>query len=79
MFRNNNKSAFDNSDFVTKAVLDLLKNGCIEKFKIKPTVVNPLTVSIQMLGKKRLILDLREVNKHVMKQKNKFENWKIGR
>jgi hypothetical protein len=34
MFRNNNKSAFDNSDFVTEAVLDLLKNGCIEDVKI---------------------------------------------
>jgi hypothetical protein len=50
MFRNNNKSAFDISDFVTEAVLDLLKNGCIEDVKIKPTVVNPLTVSIQKSG-----------------------------
>ena len=78
MFRNNNKSAFDNSDFVTKAVLDLLKNGCIEEFKIKPTVVNPLTVSIQKSDKKRLILDLREVNKRVMKQNIKLEDWKIA-
>ena len=74
MLRNNNKSAFDNSDFVTEAVFDLLKNGCIQEFKIKPTLVNPLTVSIQKSGKKRLILDLREVN--VMKQKIKFEDWK---
>jgi hypothetical protein len=65
--------AFDNSDFVTEAVLDFLKSGCIEKVKIKPIVVNPLTVSIQKLGKRRLILDLREVNKHVMKQTIKFE------
>ena len=53
MLRNNNKSAFDNSDFETEAVLDFLKSGCIEEVKIKPIVVNPLTVSIQKLGKRR--------------------------
>lgn len=42
MFKNNNKSAFDSSDFVTEAVLELLKNDCIEEVKIKPAVVNPL-------------------------------------
>ena len=47
----------------------------LEEVKIKPTVVNPLTVSIQKSGKKRLILDLREVNKHVMrKQKISLED-----
>ena len=50
----------------------------LEEVKIKPIVVNPLTVSIQKSGKKRLILDLREVNKHVMKQNIKFEDWKIA-
>jgi hypothetical protein len=58
MFRNNNKSAFGNSDFETEAVLDLLYNGCIEEVTIKSTVVNPLTVSMQKSGKQRLILDL---------------------
>ena len=39
--------------------------------------VNPLSVSVQSSGKKRLILDLRFVNKHVWKQKGKFEDLKV--
>lgn len=31
-------------------------------------VVNPLSVSIQSCGKKRLLLDLRHVNKHIWKE-----------
>jgi hypothetical protein len=38
-------------------------------------VVNPLTVSINGKGKERLILDLRHVNKQVVLNKIKFENW----
>ena len=39
-----------------------------------PHVVNPLSVSVQSCGKKRLILDLRHVNKHIWKEKFKFED-----
>jgi hypothetical protein len=38
-------------------------------------VVNPLTVSINGKGKERLILDLRHVNKQVVLNQIKFENW----
>jgi hypothetical protein len=38
-------------------------------------VVNPLTVSINGKGKERLILDVRHINKHVVLNKIKFENW----
>ena len=41
-----------------------------------PTVVNPLSVSIQANGKKRLILDLRYPNQFVKKSKIKFEDAK---
>ena len=43
-----------------------------------PEVVNPLSVAINKSGKKRLILDLREVNLHVWKEKVKFEDFKIA-
>ena len=43
-----------------------------------PYVVNPLSVSVQPNGKKRLILDLRYVNKHLIKQRVKYEDWKIA-
>ena len=41
-------------------------------------MVNPLSVSVQPNGKKRLILDLRYVNKHLIKQGVKYEDWKIA-
>ena len=41
----------------------------------KPHVINPLSVSTNSSGKKRLILDLRYVNKNLCKQSVKFEDW----
>ena len=38
-------------------------------------MVNPITISINGKGKERLILDLRRVNKQVVLNKIKFENW----
>ena len=40
----------------------LLKVGSVVRCPCPPIVVNPLSVSIQPNGKKRLILDLRYVN-----------------
>jgi len=69
----NNRSSFDNSEFVIKAITELKLNGCIAEVSYKPYVVNPLTVSVNDSGKQRLVLDLRHVNKYVQKQKIKFE------
>ena len=43
---------------------------------VPPRVVNPLSVSVQANGKKRLILDLRYVNKFLRKLHVKYEDWK---
>ena len=40
-------------------------------------MINPLSVSVQSCGKKRLILDLRYVNQHIFKQRIKFEDWRV--
>ena len=74
----NNKSAKLESEFVSEAICDLLKRGLIEKCIDIPYVVNPLTVSVQNNNKKRLILDLRNVNKHVWKQSIKYEDLRIA-
>ena len=58
----NNKPALQNSDFVLSAITELLKVGSVVECPFPPVVVNPLSVSIQHNGKKRLILDLRHVN-----------------
>ncbi|VDI19346.1 Hypothetical predicted protein [Mytilus galloprovincialis] len=78
MFNENNKSAYNNAEFVSEAITDLLRNNCIVQVKSRPHVVNPLTVSVQSSGKKRLILDLRLVNEHVWKSKIKFEDWRVA-
>ena len=75
---NNNKSALKFKDFVEEAIEELLLTSrVVEKFN-PPYVVNPLSVSVQANGKKRLILDLRHVNKYLTKRKVKYEDWKIA-
>ena len=45
---------------------------------VPPRVVNPLSVSFQANGKKRLILDLRYVNKFLRKVHVKYYDWKTA-
>ena len=75
---NNNQSALNESVFVREAISDLLDKGLIQKCDYIPTVINPLSVSIKNNGKKRLILDLREVNKYIWKQKVKYEDMRVA-
>ena len=43
-----------------------------------PHVVNPLSVAVQASGKKRLIFDLRYVDKCRHKYRVKYEDWKVA-
>ena len=73
----NNRSAFHHSDFVSSAISDLVNLGLIVELFLPPTVINPLSVSVNSEGKARLILDLRHVNKHIPKAKFRMEDWKV--
>ena len=73
-FFDNNHSSLIHADFVFEAIQELLLSGSVVEVPSPPHVVNPLSVSIQSCGKKRLILDLRHVNKHIWKEKFKFED-----
>ena len=70
----NNKSTIDNACFVTKALEDLIAANCVSIVHSPPWVVNPLTVSVRAEEKKRLVLDLRQVNPHLFKYKFKCED-----
>lgn len=72
----NNKSAIAHSDFGSKSIQELLQSGIVVKVDQIPHVVNPLTVSVNAKGKERLILDLRHVNRYVVKYKFKPEGIK---
>ena len=65
MVLKNNISALSNVEFVEEAISDLLMRGLAVKCDYLPHCVNPLSVSVQSCGKKRLILDLSLVNKHI--------------
>ena len=64
-----NKSARLHADFVDQAVQELVNSGLVGCVWLKSSlfVVNPLSGFIQSCGKKRLILDLRDVNKSLIK------------
>ena len=73
-FAKNNNSALQEDEFVRAAIQDLLENGMISEEYEVPFVTNPLSVSVNSSGKRRLILDLREVNKHIWKQSVKYDD-----
>ena len=74
----NNHSAVTHSHFVSEAICDLLRTNCVEILDHKLDIVNPLSVSIQPSGKKRLILDLRHVNLYVLKRKFRCEDVSVA-
>ena len=74
----NNASALKEKDFVSEAISDLLVTRCVGVLDYPPAIVNPLSVSIQSSGKKRLIIDLRNVNLYIFKQKFKCEDLKVA-
>ncbi|CAC5388554.1 unnamed protein product [Mytilus coruscus] len=78
MYHTNNRSARQNTEFVTKSIEDLVQIGCVIKVPFQPYVVNPLSVATEKSGKKRLILDMSQLNKHIKREKIKFEDWKIA-
>ena len=54
------------------------ESGRFVETKVPPLVVNPLFVSVQANGKKRLVLDLRYFNKFLRKMHVKYEDWKTA-
>jgi hypothetical protein len=76
-FLKNNRSAANEIQFVSEAIQDLLDRSLIKNCSAPPFIVNPLTVS-ENSSKKRLILDLRVVNKHIWKLSVKFEDLRIA-
>ena len=64
----NNKSVLTYSAFVQEAIEEMLLSGTIKQLKRTTRIINPLSVSINLTGKKSLILDLRYVNDHLYKK-----------
>lgn len=60
-------------------VQKLLAKGCVEKVEIRRSVVNPITVATNKSGKKRLVLDIRHLNKCLAKFKFKYKDVSVAR
>ena len=71
-FLRNNRSALNNPEFVESAILQLLKDGRVEEQSSASFWVNQLSVAEGK--KKRLVLDLRHVNKFLHKPKFRHKN-----
>ena len=74
----NQKSAHENSMFVTETTQDLLDTGCIKKVHERPIVCSPLLVVVNNSGKKRLVINLRYVNLFLWKEKLKYEDMRTA-
>ena len=70
----NNKSARDQPELVSDAILKLLDGGYVIECRTPPHCVNPLTVAKDK--ELILVLDLRHVNKHIRTQSFRYEDIK---
>ena len=74
-----NSSALEQPAFVESAINVLIINGCVTEVFEAPVIINPLSVSVQKSGKKRLILDLRHVNQFLYKCRFRCEDLSIAK
>ena len=56
----------------------LCQSGRVVRCAVPSYVVNPLFVSMQANGKKRVILNLRYVNRNLQKKRMKHENRRVA-
>ncbi|GLC48086.1 hypothetical protein PLESTB_000713500 [Pleodorina starrii] len=69
----NHGSTREHSQFVSEAIAELVKTGTAIRVEKQPHCVLPLGVAVRADGKKRLILDARYVNEHVVTPGFKYE------
>jgi len=74
----NTMSSLHYPKFVEETILELLRSYRVVEVQASNYVVNPLFVFVQPNGKKRLILDLRYINKPLIKERVKYQDWKIA-
>ena len=71
-------SAFRHAQFVDESVKELLEAGCIARLPEVPHVSSPLSVVENSSGKKRLVVNLRHLNRFLWKQKFKYEDLRVA-
>ena len=74
----NQLSAIQNAEFVDQCIAELLSSSCIEELDVAPYICSPLSVVENGLGKKRLVINLRHLNRFLFKRKFKYEDLRIA-
>ena len=70
----NQSSAEVHADFVQDSIEELLSAKCVKQLSDKPYICSPLSVVQNSIGKKRLVINLRYLNRHLWKQRFKYED-----
>ena len=66
--RANQRSAIVEAEFVEIAIKELLEGGYVDRVAEQPHVCSPISVVRSGSGKKRLVVNLRHVNRFLLKQ-----------
>ena len=74
----NHKSAMESKYFVSSALTDFVSNRCVLEVDSVPRVCSPLSVVTNSSGKKRLVIDLRYLNGHLLKENFKYEDLRLA-
>ena len=74
----NHKSALINHDFVNQAISDLEQSRCICKSESVTVICSHLSVVTSSAGKKQLVIDLRYLNGHLLKDSFKYEDLRVA-
>ena len=74
----NHNSAIKNSAFVDQSVKELVETECVVEVPELPYICSPLSVVESNSGKKRLVINLRYLNRFLWKQKFKYEDLRVA-
>ena len=74
----NHPTAIRNAEFVLASVSDLLTTGCVVEVQEAPHICSPLSVVENSSGKRRLVVNLRHLNRFLWKQKFKYEDLRVA-
>ena len=63
---------------MTEGSSDLLTTGCVVDVQEAPHICSPLSVVENSSGKRRLVVNLRHLNRFLWKQKFKYEDLRVA-
>ena len=74
----NQRSAIVEAEFVEIAIKELLEGGYVYRVAKQPHLCSPISVVSSGSGKKRLVVNLRHVNRFLLKQSCKYEDMRLA-